>query len=355
MTQTPTVTLDNHIESIRTMLHDLEVARRSEQFSANTMYEALRQLASNLRRDFPDAIQQLGAPVVTEASMGELLQGYLERVNTRRQNIAPTGIGMLDRAFNGGLQGQRLIALLGAPGSGKTSLANQIAERVAAERPVLYVTSEDTPDILIAKTIARVGAMNYGAVVNGREDHQTGIQNTIRELGTRVSARLLHYVDVTSGRITHEEIRERARTHFADKAGPGLIVIDYLQRLARALSSEKDLREVVTTFTADLRAIACELDCTVLALTSMNRVSGYGKNGDVSILAAAKESGDIEYCADVMMGITEDSSTNRRATSEFLKPRLLRIDKNRIGPETIIELDWYAERQQFTEAPMRGR
>jgi replicative DNA helicase len=84
----------------------------------------------------------------------------------------------------------------------------------------------------------------------------------------------------------------------------------------------------------------------------MNRASGYGKNGEMSILAAAKESGNIDYSADVVMGIVDDPS-NRRTTSEFLKPRLLRIDKNRIGEVKVINLDWYAERQQFTEAPER--
>src|SRR5262249_23905297 len=155
-------------------------------------------------------------------------------------------------------------------------------------------------------------------VMNGWDSVQVGIQSTIQELSTRASARLLRYLDVTSGRITIDEIRERARAHFADKTGPGLIVVDYLQRLGCALYSEKDARAAVSLFTGDLRKIACELNCAVLALASMNRASGYGKNGEVSILSAAKESGDIDYCADVVMGIVDDAS-GRRMTSAYLK------------------------------------
>jgi replicative DNA helicase len=157
--------------------------------------------------------------------------------------------------------------------------------------------------------------------------------------------------------ISMNELRDRARSHFEGKSGPGLIVVDYLQRMARATRDTvgvKELREAVTFLTERLRSLACELDCTVLAVASMNRQSGYGKNGDTSALSAAKESGDIEYTADVIMALVEDSS-NKRTTASWLKPRVLRIDKNRLGETTTIDLDWYADRQQFSETDKEGR
>ncbi len=334
-------TLSAHLESLRQTLHDLEAAQKQDRLAPERMATALSELLSYLHRDFP-------SEHITESSAADLLAGFWERAQARKV-AAPTGLGGLDAALNGGFQSKRLVVLLGAPGSGKTSLANQIAEKVASERPVLYVTSEDAPDILLSKSLSRIAGIKYSAVLYGWADHQVDIWHAIEQLRERPSARLLRYLDVTGGAISLDELRDRASAHFEEERGPGLIVIDYLQRMARAtrdIMGIKELREAVTFLTERLRSLACELNCTVLAVASMNRASGYGKNGDVSALSAAKESGDIEYAADVIMALVDDTS-NKRSTSSFIKPRILRIDKSRQGETTSIPLDWWADRQQF--------
>jgi replicative DNA helicase len=347
------ITLDAHLESGRDLLNKLSAAHNAGTLTAGIFRREWQQVETNLNRDFPPE----QSTQISESSALDLLQGYLARAQTRSV-AAPTGLGGLDRAFSGGLQGKRLIVLLGAPGSGKTSLANQIAERVAMQRPALYATSEDVPDTLLAKTLARIGKIQYSAVLHGWSDHEMRIGAAIREWAELPSAQNLRYLDVTSGAISLSDLRDRAQAHFEGKPGPGLIVIDYLQRMARAIresSGTSELREAVTLLTEKLRALACELDCTVLAVASMHRASGYGKSSDVSALSSAKESGDIEYTADVVMALTDDT-TNKRAVKSFLKPRTLRIDKNRLGETTALDLDWYADRQQFTEvAKEEGR
>lgn len=346
------ITLDHHLEALLDTLHKLQAAHKQETLTPEAMAQALQQVSANFTRDFPSEF----ASTITESSVEELLAGYWQRAQTRKI-AAPTGLGGLDKALNGGFQAKRLVTLLGAPGSGKTSFANQLAERVAVARPVLYVTSEDVPDVLLAKTLARIGDLKYSAVLYGWEDHQAAINQAIQVMAARPSTRLLRYLDVTGGAISMAELRDRARSHFEGKSGPGLIVVDYLQRMARATRDTvgvKELREAVTLLTERLRSLACELDCTVLAVASMNRQSGYGRNGDTSALSAAKESGDIEYTADVIMALAEDTS-NKRATASWIKPRVLRIDKNRLGETTTIDLDWRADRQQFTEASKEDR
>lgn len=342
-------TLDAHLESLRQALHDLQASQKQERLLPEHMAAALSELLSYIHRDFP-------SEHITESATADLLDGFWERAQVRKI-AAPTGLGSLDKALNGGLQAKRLVVLLGAPGSGKTSLANQIAEKVAQERPVLYVTSEDSPDVLLAKTLSRIANIPYSAVLHGWDDHRVAIYHAIEQLRERPSARLLRYLDVTGGAISLDELRDRAQAHFEEEQGPGLIVIDYLQRMARAtreLGGIKELREAVTFLTEKLRAMACELNCTVMAVASMNRASGYGKNGDTNSLSAAKESGDIEYTADVIMALAEDTSSKRQ-TANWIKSRILRIDKNRLGETTSIELDWRADRQQFTAVEKEGR
>src|SRR5690348_17226062 len=98
----------------------------------------------------------------TAVTLGELTSRFWEAVEQRGTPV-PTGIRCLDAALGGGLVPGRLLALLGGPGSGKTALANQIAEAVASSaRPVVYLTLEETGMTLLAKTMSRVGDLDYG-------------------------------------------------------------------------------------------------------------------------------------------------------------------------------------------------
>lgn len=287
------------------------------------------------------------------ATLGALAAGYWAHIAEHRDAMA-TGLAGLDRALGGGLQAKRLLVLLGAPGSGKTTLANQVAEHIAsAGRPVVYLTTEDTPAALLAKTVARLGGLEYGAVLQGREGLRAQISSALADVAQRQSAERLLYIEDTGG-LTLPELREMARAHFTryGAAGSGVLIVDYLQRWARthrgANGQREELREAVGRLTEDLRAVARGLNCCVVALASQNRASGYGK-GDTSALASAKESGDIEYTADVIMALGEDSDGKRTPALKH-EARALRIDKNRLGETCKLALDWYPSRQTWTEA-----
>lgn len=296
-----------------------------------------------------------GARIRAElATLGALAAGYWAHVAEAHDAMA-TSLAGLDKMLGGGLQAKRLMVLLGAPGSGKTTLANQIAEHIAsAGRPVVYLTTEDTPAALLAKTVARVGGLEYGAVLQGRENLRPQISAALADVAQRQSAERLLYIEDTGG-LTLGELREMARPHFAKyaAAGAGVLVVDYLQRWARAQrganGQREELREAVGRLTEELRAVARELNCCIVALASQNRASGYGKNGDTSALASAKESGDIEYTADVIMALGEDSDKERTPAVKH-EARALRVDKNRLGTTGKLALDWYPSRQTWTEA-----
>jgi replicative DNA helicase len=292
------------------------------------------------------------AEAIPIATLGELAAQYWQQV-TKRKQAAKTGLSGLDDALGGGFQPGRLMVLLGAPGSGKTTLANQIAEEIANDgQPVVYVTSEDLPEVLLAKTLARLGGLHYSAVLGGYASMRGDINQTLEMISQRQSASRLLYIHDTS-QFSLEEIQERAHQHFkrfpeSNQGGPGLLVIDYLQRFARSLRVGAwrdlglDLREAVTLLTERLRSVTLELDCTILALGSQSRASGYG-NGDGALMSA-KESGDIEYTADVMMILGKAE----KETATGHKPVPLQMAKNRQGDTSTLTLDWFGQRQQFT-------
>ena len=270
----------------------------------------------------------------------------------KRKETATTGLTGFNEMLGGGLEPQRLMVLAGAPGGGKTTLANQIAEFVARSekgRPVLYVTSEDQPFTLLAKTLARQARIDYTAVLKGYDAEKARISEALTNYQASHAAQRLRYLDATVA-VSLDTIKERARVHFEafKESGSGLLIVDYLQRIARAsglFRSNGDLRQSVTLVTEQLKAMASELECTVMVLASQHRAGGYGTSNNT--LSSAKESGDIEYTADVFMAIGDDSE---RIANSNIKPKVLELAKNRQGATGAVNLDFFARIQQFTEA-----
>ena len=310
--------------------------------------DAIRKAMPDLARVGPE-----GGP--TDMLVRDLAAEYWDQVK-QRKNTASTGFAGLDSILSGGIESKRMVCVLGAPNTGKTTWIHQIADEIACGgRPVLYVTSEDSPSALFAKTLARIGKVPYSAVLKGWESHEYQINVALAAQTDRLSTDRLRYLDATNG-VTLDIIRERAEKHFANYTaenggGPGILVVDYLQRIARAVKSvggmSADLREVVTMVAERLRGLACDLDCGVIAIASQNR-TGYSRSESTGAMASAKESGDIEYTCDVLMALTENKE---RTAPKNMTSILLHVDKNRQGQRgKVVDLDFWADHQQFTEA-----
>ncbi len=363
-----TSTPDYSAEALKALadaLHHLaREQRRLEALGAEASAEEIRALLAAARSAFTQLYRDYGgaASAAPALTMAELIAGYWRSMDEQKEAIS-TGLHILDDALGGGFLPGRLVILLGAPGSGKTTLANQIAETIANHgRPVVYVTGEDTPMQLLAKTMARVANLDYTICWRGYRNRKAEIDHALSLVYERTSAERLMYVHDTGG-LDLEQIRDHARKHFArfpegeKSGGPGLLVIDYLQRFARSMRSASglELRELVGKLTEDLRSLGRELGCTVLALSSQNRANGYagfGKEGGQPI-ASAKESGDVEYACDVMLALAKESEKVAKdyAPGPGHTMSGLRIVKNRQGEaDKTLVLDWYGSRQHFTVA-----
>jgi len=109
------------------------------------------------------------------------------------------------------------------------------------------------------------------------------------------------------------------------------VVVDYLQlwaKVAEDLRGNFSVRERVDMLGGLLRELTLGLRSPVLALASQNRSAGnYGNGKGTAALDSLKESGDLEYAADVVLFLTEAQeplATRRRAVE-------LTVAKNRHG------------------------
>lgn len=239
----------------------------------------------------------------------------------------PTGFAALDNGISGLNPGLTLLG--GGPGKGKTTLAAQIAARVAEADPVVYVTFENSPQDLLLKMVAARAGLNDQSLKRGMQD--LAPFHRAAEAFAPVAARLV-IVSGTS-RTTLAGFRELAREamhrHGADRC---LLVADYLQTWAKSsaeFAGRASVRERVEALGVGLREVALELNSPVLALTSLNRAQGgYGNQDEErASLDALKESGDLEYAADVVLMLTG----SKRPSTDSRKAVTLHVLKNRQG------------------------
>ena len=136
-----------------------------------------------------------------------------------------------------------------------------------------------------------------------------------------------------SSQLTVAQVRAQARRamrhHQTERC---LVVVDYLQlwaKVAEDLRGNFSVRERVEMLGGLLRELALGLHSPVLALASQNRSAGnYGNGKGSAALDSLKESGDLEYAADVVLFLTE-------AQERFATPPARAVDlsvaKNRHG------------------------
>jgi replicative DNA helicase len=250
-----------------------------------------------------------------------------------------TGISRLDE-ITGGLQ-PGLTILSGGPGIGKTTLALQIGADAADEGvPTLYVTFENSPGQLVLKGMGRVGDVNPKEIRRGTVPLE---QTRAAAEEWKEKARRLAFIegrsDLSTGQIRGKARRLLAR-YGADRC---LVVVDYLQLYAKAssdLSDSEGLRERVEQMGQRLRELSMRLRSPVLAISSQSRSAGYSGGGSAD-LDTLKESGDLEYGADVVAILTEPD--DRQATDPAA-PVDLTIAKNRNGETGRVELIFRPDR-----------
>ncbi len=261
------------------------------------------------------------------------------------QKTYASGFDALDTLIAGGIKTRQLTVLVGGTGIGKTALQIQIAKHLAPIRPVLIVSTE----IDEAELTARAAS----AEVNASIDEILGLAID-PDVVADVLASTRIYVEEYDGIDTRDPmafIRERAESIRVLTAEIPIVIVDYLQQLA---SEDPELRRMGVSAVANrLRRLARQLDTPVLALSSIGRASYVppkeargedGKENPRAWLAAAKESGDIEYCSAVVLFL----EVGAEIAADKSQPARLIVCKSRRGKAGFVPLRYHGARGLFT-------
>lgn len=233
-----------------------------------------------------------------------------------------TGFTDLDGLIGGWLPGQ-LIIPAGRPGQGKSVAA--LCWALAAARqgePVLMFPME----MKMRETLHRLWS-NVGRVplhLFKKFQFSADDERRVDDAQQRIAALPLAINDTAN---SIPQIRSAARRFHRKHGHIGLIIVDYVQRLNLPPGDRYDLQ--VGQAIKDLKTLAQELDCAVIAVCQLNRGSEQ-RSHKIPQLADLRDSGQLEQEADVVILIHRDDyydkESPRAGEGDFI------VAKQRSGP-----------------------
>lgn len=304
-------------------------------------------------------------PDSTLSYIDNLMDSEIEKFGKSSQM---TGFANLDARAKGLYPGLYVMAAISS--LGKTTLALQMADNLAANgHDVLFFSMEQSRLEMVSKSFARFtaqadmrNAVNALSIRQGYRPVQ--VQDAIQQYKAVIGNRL----SIIEGNFNCDIgfIADYIRQYITRTGKKPAIFIDYLQILqpstdGKIRNSKKDEMDLAVI---ELKRLSRELDLTIVVISSLNRANYMTPFAFESL----KESGGIEYTADVIWGLQlgcldeamfeKESGINakRKRINEAKEenPRKIKFVclKNRYGISHYeINFTYYPEFDLFTPAP----
>lgn len=257
-----------------------------------------------------------------------------------------TGWASLDEHI-GGIGPDELWVLAGQTSMGKTSLALQLACRVAARGlPAVYFTVEMKKQPRIHHRLLSMRARV--PIVDMKRGRLSPEQWSRMNEAADWVHRLPLYID-DSAALTLDRVRAVSR-YLAKRQRLALVVVDYLQLMVARTTARLSRNDALGEITRGLKVLAQDVvGCPVLLLSQLNRSleyehrkSSWKRKPRCSDL---RDSGNIEQDADAVAFIIE-----RHDKNDMLHNAELWFDKLRDGQRRVgVPLKWVPEYVRFDD------
>lgn len=210
--------------------------------------------------------------------------------------VIPTPFPGLNELLDGGFRRQELVLVGGLSTAGKTAIIGQCASSAAkAGHPVVLVSLEMSARLAVCRMLVqetRVFAQSLRR--NTVDDYDKG------RIRSALPALRALPVWVTDEATSIRQLVTLAARWAKEHAG-GLILIDFLQLIA-APKTIRDRRLQVEYVSRTLRRLAIQCDVCVVAVSALRRLM----KDEVPGMSTLKESGDLEYGADVVIVLSRE-------------------------------------------------
>jgi replicative DNA helicase len=275
-----------------------------------------------------------------------VVQQYFERSQRdEEERLIPTGLRDLDRRLNGGLRPGQLALLAARPGLGKTGLALTMAYELGVRRgrSVGVVSLEMGRDELLQRLIA----MHTGIDTRQVERRaRQGDERVMDALGVLAGAPI---AIEDSAMLNVMDVRSKAR-RLASEGRLDLLIVDYLQLLLAEAGGASRVDEV-SRISRQLKLLARELECPVLALSQLSRAVEQ-RGSKVPQLSDLRDSGALEQDADIVVFIYRDEAYGEPGGQPGAAE--LHVAKQRNGPLGVVSVHFDAPTTRFRDLSRRG-
>ena len=297
------------------------------------------------RRIFEIAQKKVGG---TMEPMEKVLHEVFEMIENRGQRGLITGFHELDDMLNG-LQRGEMIIVAARPSMGKTALAMNMVEYIAADLrlPCAVFSLEMSKQQLAQRMLCSRGRIDAHKLRKGMLNSQeyTTLATVVGEL-----AKAPVWVDDSAG-LTPLELRAKAR-RLKLQHDVKCIMIDYMQLMDNP--GPESRQQQISEISRAVKSVARELDIPVICLSQLNRMTE-GREGHRPRMSDLRESGSIEQDADVVM-LLHREDYYRMSEQDFQPDNIAEIivAKQRNGPTGTIKLTFDNRTTRFNNLSAIG-
>lgn len=284
-----------------------------------------------------------------ENPLDELCTILEERsINKGKVTGIETKLKGLDKRING-LNKQQLIIIAGRPAQGKTTLANNIALKIAHQgKHVAIFNLEMSKEQILEKMLSCIAFIKNDDLKLGNLDDEGWIkvakgQSILSEL--RKNLKLFDKILDLDKIIAHS--KKLKKQNKLD-----VLIVDYLQ-LIELNSGKKNMtrEQEISTISRRLKLLSKELGITVIALAQLSRAPEQ-RADHRPILSDLRESGSIEQDADIVMFTYRDEYYNAESEEKGIMEII--ISKQRNGSTGTEKIAWIPEYQKVCDLELNN-
>ena len=317
----------------------------------------------------PDAFQKAiraaeqkasAAPDGVASYMAQLMGQEISEFS--RASETKTGFPRFDQLTGGIFPGLYVMAAISS--LGKTTFIHQMADQMAAAgKHVLFFSLEMSRLEMVSKSISRkMAQLDYSNAITSLKIRRGTTSNLTQRAAKEYAEGVGDRLSIIEGGFdtTVSFIGEYVRRYIEQNNTRPVVIVDYLQIIQGA--QKATIREATDFNVVELKRMTRALDIPVIVISSVNR-GNYLLPVDFESI---KESGGIEYTADVVLGLQlacldEDIFTKENKIKEKRErikaakgetPREVKLVclKNRYGsPDWTIDYKYYSQYDLFEE------
>ena len=285
-------------------------------------------MIENLSVEYLQSVVDEEIKIMPSVSSECTAERYIESLTTKPE-VLNTKYGVID-GITGGIRVPSLFIIGARPSTGKTTFAINAALR-ARTKAVIF-SLEMNAEQIYNRMSSIACRIPYSDILNrnlNEEQHAA-----IKKFITQWKEWIIVIDDVYN--IDNIAINIR-------KLKPKLAVVDYIQ-IVGSSGKEKSLRERMNDVATELRIIAKQNNCCIIALSQITRD---GKNKPT--MSDLMESGALEANADYVMLMHRPYTVDKTDPDAKPEDTHMIIDKNRYGRTGVVYMSFDGKNQTFTE------